>query len=201
MPNQNSSEYLDKIKVKLFDNLRMLPHVPGVQMQPIPDDVMDVDRVVDEDKDSDPDKRISQLQTDRRVVDERELSDSEDEDGDKRRNQSNAKQISNKRKASPEPVNGVVVNGNEEILPSDSIVSTTVTKVTTITENGPTDEPTTTAEASGEELIITTTTEEVTKTTTVLVEDETSAVTADESVPIEALTAPLTDGMDTSETS
>ena len=49
----------------------MLPHVPGVQMQrkdllscslnrfsslAIPDDAMDVDRVVDEDKDSDPDK-------------------------------------------------------------------------------------------------------------------------------------------------
>ncbi len=51
----------------------MLPHVPGVQMQrkislknsssdlsisflAIPDDIMDVERVVDEDKDSDPNK-------------------------------------------------------------------------------------------------------------------------------------------------
>ena len=50
----------------------MLPHVPGVQMQrkisseksisdrfdlsAIPDDIMDVDRIVDEDKDSDPNK-------------------------------------------------------------------------------------------------------------------------------------------------
>ena len=53
----------------------MLPHAPGVQMQrkparhkfsaaelelesslAIPDDAMDVDRVLDEDKDSDPDK-------------------------------------------------------------------------------------------------------------------------------------------------
>jgi hypothetical protein len=47
------------------------------------------------------------MQRDRRVVDERELSDSEDEDGDKRRNQSNAKQISNKRKASSDSVNGI----------------------------------------------------------------------------------------------
>jgi hypothetical protein len=47
------------------------------------------------------------MQRDRRVVDERELSDSEDEDGDKRRNQSNAKQISNKRKASSESINGM----------------------------------------------------------------------------------------------
>ena len=59
--------------MKLFDNLRMLPHVPGVQMQrnvlprtfyflkkvlflAIPDDIMDVDRVVDEDKEADPNK-------------------------------------------------------------------------------------------------------------------------------------------------
>jgi hypothetical protein len=52
----------------------MLPHVPGVQMQgeiylkkfsfciefilclAIPDDIMDVDRFIDEDKDSDPNK-------------------------------------------------------------------------------------------------------------------------------------------------
>ena len=59
-------------RVKLFDNLRMLPHVPGVQMQckidglacstmhlrllAIPDDIMDVDRAIDEDRDNDPDK-------------------------------------------------------------------------------------------------------------------------------------------------
>jgi len=41
------------------------------------------------------------------VVDERELSDSEDEDGDKRRNHSNAKQVSNKRKASSESIHGI----------------------------------------------------------------------------------------------
>lgn len=112
MPNQNSSDYLDKIKVKLFDNLRMLPHVPGVQMQPIPDDGMDIDRVVDEDKDSDPDKRISQVQSDRRVADERELSDSEDEDGDQRRDQTNFK-----RKPSTDGVNGneTTENGTEKV--------------------------------------------------------------------------------------
>jgi len=46
------------------------------------------------------------MQRDRRVVDERELSDSEDEDGDKRRNYSNAKQISKKHKTSSDSVNG-----------------------------------------------------------------------------------------------
>ena len=32
MTNQNTPEYLDKIKIRLFENLRMLPHAPGVQM-------------------------------------------------------------------------------------------------------------------------------------------------------------------------
>lgn len=31
MANQNTPEYLEKIKTRLFENLRMLPHAPGVQ--------------------------------------------------------------------------------------------------------------------------------------------------------------------------
>ncbi|CAF4427247.1 unnamed protein product [Rotaria sp. Silwood2] len=208
MPNQNNAEYLDKIKVKLFDNLRMLPHVPGVQMQPILDDIMDVDRVVDEDKDSDPNKRISQVQSDRRVVDEREFSDSEDEDGDKRRNQSNAKQIANKRKSSLESINGTSINGNEVILPSGTTVTqdTKITESTTVissvtdktSENRLSDDTTRSTRPSEEETIVTTK-EEITKITTALVENQPSTTVTDDSIPREALTAPLTDGMDTSE--
>ncbi len=33
MTNQNTPEYMEKIKQRLFENLRMLPHAPGVQMQ------------------------------------------------------------------------------------------------------------------------------------------------------------------------
>ena len=33
MANQNTPEYLDKIKTRLYENLRMLPHAPSVQMQ------------------------------------------------------------------------------------------------------------------------------------------------------------------------
>jgi len=192
MPNQNSSEYLDKIKVKLFDNLRMLPHVPGVQMQPIPDDAMDVDRVVDEDKDSDPDKRISQLQIDRRVADERELSDSEDEDGDNRRDQANFKQIPNKRKASTDAVNGTTVTQVTKVIESTVVLPSTSGETT---ENGSTNEIT----PSGSETIIatTTTTEEVTKTTTVEGDGDALVTSAEESAPAEV----NTDGMDTSETS
>jgi len=32
MANQNTTDYVDKIKTRLFENLRMLPHAPGVQM-------------------------------------------------------------------------------------------------------------------------------------------------------------------------
>lgn len=32
MSNQNTLEYLEKIKNRLFENLRMLPHAPGVQV-------------------------------------------------------------------------------------------------------------------------------------------------------------------------
>ena len=35
MSNQNTTEYMDKIRSRLLENLRMLPHAPGVQMQDI----------------------------------------------------------------------------------------------------------------------------------------------------------------------
>lgn len=40
---------------RLFENLRMLPHAPGVQMQAIPEDAVQEDSGDEED---DPDKRI-----------------------------------------------------------------------------------------------------------------------------------------------
>uniref|UniRef100_A0A8C6P3G5 Histone deacetylase 1 n=1 Tax=Nothobranchius furzeri TaxID=105023 RepID=A0A8C6P3G5_NOTFU len=51
MTNQNTTDYLEKIKQRLFENLRMLPHAPGVPMQAIPEDVMQEDsEVKDEEK-------------------------------------------------------------------------------------------------------------------------------------------------------
>ncbi|KAF3833578.1 hypothetical protein F7725_024782 [Dissostichus mawsoni] len=63
MTNQNTTEYLEKIKQRLFENLRMLPHAPGVQMQAIPEDAPH------------PDIRAH----DKRIACEEEFSDSEDE--------------------------------------------------------------------------------------------------------------------------
>merc|ERR1712079_904283 len=45
IPNElpyNTSEYMDKIRSRLLENLRMLPHAPGVQMADIPEDSVDL---------------------------------------------------------------------------------------------------------------------------------------------------------------
>ncbi|KAG1674871.1 Histone deacetylase Rpd3 [Nymphon striatum] len=83
MANQNSAEYLEKIKTRLFENLRMLPHAPGqylilllIKIKKMPKD--------DEKKDSSADVRISLRASDKRVTGDGEYSDSED-DGDNRR--------------------------------------------------------------------------------------------------------------------
>uniref|UniRef100_A0A3B4B6F5 Histone deacetylase n=1 Tax=Periophthalmus magnuspinnatus TaxID=409849 RepID=A0A3B4B6F5_9GOBI len=89
MTNQNTQEYMDKIKQRLFENLRMLPHAPGVQMQAIPEDAVPED-TVDEDKE-DPDKRLSIRATDKRIACDEEFSDSEDEGEGGRRNVANNK--------------------------------------------------------------------------------------------------------------
>ncbi|KAL3868722.1 hypothetical protein ACJMK2_041570 [Sinanodonta woodiana] len=80
MANQNTTEYLDKIKTRLFENLRMLPHAPGVQMQAIPEDAINNDSD-DEEKDN-PDERISIRASDKRIHLDEEYSDSEDEGGE-----------------------------------------------------------------------------------------------------------------------
>jgi len=75
MENQNSKDYLEKCKIKIFESLRHLQHAPGVAQHEIPPDSMDSDDSSDED----PDAR-SERELDRRVVPDNELSDSEDED-------------------------------------------------------------------------------------------------------------------------
>ncbi|KAK0153896.1 Histone deacetylase 1 [Merluccius polli] len=79
MTNQNTNDYLEKIKQRLFENLRMLPHAPGVQMQAIPEDAVQEDSGDEEEED--PNKRISIRAHDKRIACEEEFSDSEDEGG------------------------------------------------------------------------------------------------------------------------
>lgn len=100
MTNTNSTEYLEKIKVRLFENLRLIPHAPGVQMQPIPEDaILDADdeNRDEEEKGADADERISIRASEKRVSNEAEYSDSEDEDEGGRRDQESHKPNKSKR--------------------------------------------------------------------------------------------------------
>ena len=87
MPNQNSPEYLDKIKCKLIENLRLIPHAPGVQMTAIPDDSMNIEEneaeQMDASEDASADKRGGgQIARDKRITNDQDMSDSETEDND-----------------------------------------------------------------------------------------------------------------------
>lgn len=53
----------------------MIPHAPGVQMQPIPEDAIHEEKEEEEN----PNKRISIFSRDKRIACDEELSDSEDE--------------------------------------------------------------------------------------------------------------------------
>ncbi|XP_034435555.1 histone deacetylase 2 [Hippoglossus hippoglossus] len=89
MTNQNTREYMEKIKQRLYENLRMLPHAPGVQMQAVAEDAVPDDAM--EEDTEDPDKRLSIRATDKRIACDEEFSDSEDEGEGGRRNVSNQK--------------------------------------------------------------------------------------------------------------
>lgn len=85
MANQNTPEYLEKIKTRLFENLRMLPHAPGIQVQAIPEDALHEDSDAEEKVDKD--DRLPQKDLDKRIAPDNEFSDSEDEGEGGRRDQ------------------------------------------------------------------------------------------------------------------
>ncbi|TKC40759.1 hypothetical protein EI555_019405 [Monodon monoceros] len=89
MTNQNTNEYLEKLKQRLFENLRMLTRIPGVQMQAIPEDAIP-EESGDEDEE-DPDKHISLCSSDKQMVCEEEFSDSDGEGKGGHKNSSNFK--------------------------------------------------------------------------------------------------------------
>ncbi|XP_065669851.1 histone deacetylase 1 isoform X4 [Hydra vulgaris] len=90
MQNQNTTDYLDKIKTRLYENLRMIPHAPGVQMAPIPEDGVHEESDDEEENAKSSDQRISIRASDKRIVNEAEYSDSEDE-GEGRRDEKSYK--------------------------------------------------------------------------------------------------------------
>lgn len=82
MHNQNSADYLEKIKVKIFENLDEIPPVPSVQMQDVPKSFgvdEEYDAVLDDaDEDDNPDVRYTDRRADQHVVDSRELYDTDE---------------------------------------------------------------------------------------------------------------------------
>ncbi|GMT28677.1 hypothetical protein PFISCL1PPCAC_19974 [Pristionchus fissidentatus] len=75
MTNQNTRDYLDKMQVRLMENLRSLGTAPSVQMQPIANDALmlpDQSLLLDH---ADPDKRNLEIINDAKVEDDREFYD------------------------------------------------------------------------------------------------------------------------------
>jgi len=93
--NKNGSDYIDKVKEKLFENLRSLPHAPSVQMHDIAPDGITVKDVPKGTSEGNPDIRINEEDRDRRVDRDDEFSDSEDEGEGGRRNKDDFKHASN----------------------------------------------------------------------------------------------------------
>lgn len=104
MANQNASDYLDKIKTRLFENLRMLPHAPGVQMADIPEDAINFESE-DDDKQN-PDERISIRASDKRIACDEEFSDSEDEESGPRLGDRRHRENYRKRQRTVEAADG-----------------------------------------------------------------------------------------------
>ncbi|RZC42128.1 Hist deacetyl domain containing protein, partial [Asbolus verrucosus] len=77
MFNQNTPEYLNKIKIRLLENMRTLSHAPSVQVQAIPEDAINLEPEGEDETDKD--ERLPQKNLDQRIVPENEFSDSEDE--------------------------------------------------------------------------------------------------------------------------
>ncbi|KAE8234446.1 hypothetical protein CF326_g508 [Tilletia indica] len=90
--DHNSREYLDKIKVQVFENLRNTNFAPSIQGHIEPrlprDEMMDDEDDMMREGPSDPDVRASKdaASRERRIQRDGELSDSEDEGDDGRRN-------------------------------------------------------------------------------------------------------------------
>lgn len=111
MQNQNTPDYLDKIKTRLFENLRMIPHAPGVQMAPIPEDGVP-EETDDEDNPKNADQRFSIRASDKRIANEGEYSDSEDE-GEGRRDEKNHKSP-RKKVRTGSPVQNMVTDATKK---------------------------------------------------------------------------------------
>lgn len=119
MTNLNTTDYLEKVKNRLFENLRMLPHAPGVQVHAIPEDgiSMEVDEAeIDNDADENKDVRMTKSEKDKRIMADNDYSDSEDEgpNGDDRKNNETHKTKKTKVEENKSSIASEDTNGNKE---------------------------------------------------------------------------------------
>jgi histone deacetylase 1/2 len=85
--NTNSPEYLERMLLRVAQNLKEVAFAPSVQMQEVPrcsisvnSDDSQQDELDDEEEDQTPDSRNSQRSSDRRIKNSLELDDSDDEE-------------------------------------------------------------------------------------------------------------------------
>ena len=89
MENANSPEYLEKIKNQVIENLKRTAFAPSVAMTDVPRDPLGIDEddeaaLDDQDEDENKDVRYTERQHDKRITNDAELSESEDEDMNER---------------------------------------------------------------------------------------------------------------------
>lgn len=121
-PNQNSKEYLDKIRVGVLENLRMVEHAPGIQMQDVPrDPILDDQSDLEMDDESASNKHLDE----RAARHEQELYDSDDELNNASERSRNCGNIRKRRledpiQFSPETVRTAFGADQEESTESDA---------------------------------------------------------------------------------
>ncbi|EEP76888.1 histone deacetylase RPD3 [Uncinocarpus reesii 1704] len=87
MDNNNSREYIDRIRTQVIENLKRSAHAPSVQMTDVPRDALvdgmddEADAILDDlDEDENKDKRFTKRRFDQYIEKDGELSESEDEE-------------------------------------------------------------------------------------------------------------------------
>jgi len=110
MENMNTPEYLEKIKLQVFENLSRTAFAPSVQIQEVP---ADHDMSEDEDEDNPEDRNPERL-WDRRIVPENEFYDSDEGETDERGTQRQSMHSqSYASEAVGEQMNGTTSHTNE----------------------------------------------------------------------------------------
>jgi histone deacetylase 1/2 len=101
MENANSSDYLEKIKVQVIENLKKTTFAPSVQMQDVPREPMggmteeEEAELDDMDEDDNKDSRHTQRRWDARVTRDDELDESDDDEEERRISHMNGVQAQN----------------------------------------------------------------------------------------------------------